>query len=81
VVLDYVENTADDGSVTRAPMAPERVDEITALVREAVGFSAERGDTVSVISASFVALPEPTPGTWWNPRCWSRTGCGSSRRD
>jgi flagellar M-ring protein FliF len=67
VVLDYVENTADDGSVTRAPMAPERVDEITALVREAVGFSAERGDTVSVISASFVALPEPDAGDLVEP--------------
>ncbi|MEO1079350.1 MAG: flagellar basal-body MS-ring/collar protein FliF [Pseudomonadota bacterium] len=57
VVLDYVENTADDGTVTRDPMAQERVDEITALVREAVGFNEARGDTVSVISASFVEAP------------------------
>ena len=55
VVLDYVESTAEDGTTARAPVAPERLDEITALVREAVGFDPARGDTVSVISASFVA--------------------------
>jgi flagellar M-ring protein FliF len=56
VVLDHIEVTADDGSVTREPLPQERIDEITALVREAVGFNAERGDTVSVISASFVEV-------------------------
>ncbi|MEQ9465036.1 MAG: flagellar basal-body MS-ring/collar protein FliF [Haliea sp.] len=66
LVLDHVETTADDGSVARAPLAPERVEEITRLAREAVGFSEERGDTVSVINASFVeppaleAPPEPS---------------------
>lgn len=54
VVLDYVETTAEDGTTTRAPVTPERIDEITALVREAVGFDPARGDTVSVVSASFV---------------------------
>ncbi|MBM70504.1 MAG: flagellar M-ring protein FliF [Haliea sp.] len=66
LVLDHVETTAEDGSVARAPLAPERVEEITRLAREAVGFSEERGDTVSVINASFVeppaleAPPEPS---------------------
>lgn len=57
VVLNHVETTAEDGTTTRAPVPQERVEEITALVREAVGFSAERGDTVSVISASFIEAP------------------------
>lgn len=57
VVLDHVETTAEDGTTSRAAMPQERVDEITALVREAVGFDAARGDTVSVMSASFVAAP------------------------
>jgi flagellar M-ring protein FliF len=55
VVLDYV--AAADDPTNRVPMSQERIDEVTALVREAVGFSAERGDTVSVISASFVPVP------------------------
>jgi flagellar M-ring protein FliF len=54
VVLDYVDETADDGTTTRVPMSQERIDEITTLVREAVGFDEARGDTVSVVSASFV---------------------------
>lgn len=57
VVLDHVDSTAEDGTVTRAALPQERIDEVTALVREAVGFNATRGDTVSVISASFVAPP------------------------
>ncbi len=60
VVLDYIESTAEDGSVSREPLPEERVGEITALVRETVGFDETRGDTVSVISASFVA-PPPIP--------------------
>lgn len=60
VVLDYVESSAEDGRVSRAPLPAERVEEITTLVREAVGFDADRGDSVSVISASFVA-PPPLP--------------------
>ncbi|MFK7828953.1 MAG: flagellar basal-body MS-ring/collar protein FliF [Congregibacter sp.] len=62
VVLDYteVETTDEEGevTVTREPIEQARVDEITALVREAVGFSAARGDTVSVMSASFIAPEE-----------------------
>ncbi|EED30880.1 flagellar M-ring protein FliF [gamma proteobacterium NOR5-3] len=57
VVLDYIETTADDGTTSRVPMPQERIDEVTSLVREAVGFDADRGDTVSVISASFVEVP------------------------
>ncbi|MFT4767497.1 MAG: flagellar M-ring protein FliF [Glaciecola sp.] len=57
VVLDYIESTADDGTTSRAAMPQERIDEITSLVREAVGFDANRGDTVSVISASFIEVP------------------------
>lgn len=55
VVLDYIESAEGDG--TRVPMPQERIDEVTSLVREAVGFNAQRGDTVSVISASFVEVP------------------------
>lgn len=58
VALDYAETTAEDGTVSREPLPQARIDEITALVREAVGFSEARGDTVSVISASFITEPE-----------------------
>jgi len=40
------------------PLSAEEIERINTLVREAVGFSAARGDTISVASASFV-VPEP----------------------
>jgi flagellar M-ring protein FliF len=61
VVVDYIEGEGEDGSAGRVPLAEERLEEIRALVREAVGFDAERGDTVSVINASFAPPPELAP--------------------
>ncbi len=61
VVVDYL--TDEDGNRTALEQA--RLDEITALVREAVGFDEARGDTVSVINSPFVVpvppeeIPEP----------------------
>ena len=61
VVIDYL--TDEEGN--RAAFEQDRLDEITALVREAVGFDAARGDTVSVINSPFVVpapleeIPEP----------------------
>ena len=61
VVVDYI--TDEEGN--RAALEQERLDEITALVREAVGFDGARGDTVSVINSPFVVpaplddIPEP----------------------
>ena len=62
VVVDYVL----DENGERIPLEQARIDQITALVREAIGFSAERGDTVQVINSPFVAPaplePIPEPG-------------------
>ena len=61
VVVDYTND--EDGN--RTALEQDRLDEITALVREAVGFDDARGDTVSVINSPFVApealeeIPEP----------------------
>jgi len=57
VVVDYGQAVAEDGSVGRVPLEAERLDEIARLTREAVGFSEARGDTLSVINASFVEPP------------------------
>jgi len=40
---------------------PEELESITQLVKEAIGFSDERGDTVRVINAAFQLPPEPAP--------------------
>ena len=61
VVVDYQEKINDAGEVERVPLSPERLAEITALVKEAVGFDSERGDRVNVVNASFVLPPELEP--------------------
>ncbi|MCP5120968.1 MAG: flagellar M-ring protein FliF [Pseudomonadales bacterium] len=61
VVVDYLEKLNDEGEVERVPLSEERLAEITALVKEAVGFNSERGDRVNVVNASFVAPPEFEP--------------------
>ena len=52
-------------------MTPVELERITALVREAVGFDAERGDTVEVVNAAFQPVPEPVaeegPALWEQP--------------
>ena len=75
VVVDYLEKLNDEGEVERVPLSEERLAEITALVKEAVGFNSERGDRVNVVNASFVAPPEFEPCP--RRRCWSRSGYGA----
>jgi flagellar M-ring protein FliF len=50
------------------------LDQVNALVREAIGFSAERGDTVQIINSPFIAPaplePIPEPGIFEQPWVW-----------
>ncbi len=63
VVVDNMQETNDAGEVVSRAMTQEEIDRITSLVREAVGYRADRGDSVNVINAPFqqVAEPEPLP--------------------
>ena len=61
VLLDYEENVGEDGQVTRAPLEQAQIDEIRTLVSEAIGFSADRGDTLSIMNAEFTRPPVPEP--------------------
>jgi flagellar M-ring protein FliF len=58
VVVDDVVEAGPEGKPVRRERTPEEVERISALVREAVGFDARRGDTVKVINSTFQA-PEP----------------------
>ncbi len=58
VVVDDRVTTNAEGEVVREPRTPEELARITTLVREAVGYNAQRGDTVNVINAAFTA-PAP----------------------
>lgn len=52
-----------DGKASYAPLPAEEIDKLNALVREAMGFSKERGDSLNVVNAAFTepereAVPE-----------------------
>lgn len=70
VVVDYVLD--DNGD--RVALDQERIDQVTSLVREAIGFSVDRGDTVQVINSPFVAPepvePIPEPGLFEQAWVW-----------
>ena len=53
VVLNHAEGTDRRGEPTSTPLTPELMAQINALVREAIGFSEPRGDTVNVMNAAF----------------------------
>jgi flagellar M-ring protein FliF len=98
VLVDHVPPQAAAAAATAAPAAdpdaaatapalraltPEELAQVEKLVREAVGFDTERGDTVSVMNAPF-ARPEPVPPPeagplWQQPemRDYARIGLGT----
>jgi flagellar M-ring protein FliF len=71
VLVDHKHITSEDGEVTTQPLSQQELDEVTRLVKEAVGFSEQRGDTVSISNVSFFEPPaeeEPEePGLFDSP--------------
>ncbi len=53
VVVDDRTTINDQGEEVRESRSQEEMDRISALVKEAVGYSAQRGDTLNVINAPF----------------------------
>ena len=57
VVIDDKSILQDDGSLERTPYSDEEIARFVKLVEETIGFDENRGDTVSVINASFLEVP------------------------
>jgi flagellar M-ring protein FliF len=77
VVLNHRTKTDAKGKTTTEPLPESEVERLTALVREAIGFNAQRGDTLQIISAPFVK-PEVVDidvPVWQQP--WVRDLVGS----
>lgn len=70
VVDDKIVISEEDGSQTREAWSQAELDNMAALVRDAVGFSAARGDSVNIINSSFlntnneVEFTEPELPIW-----------------
>ncbi|WP_051710552.1 flagellar basal-body MS-ring/collar protein FliF [Andreprevotia chitinilytica] len=53
VVLNFKPGKDKDGKSTYVPFSPPEMAQINNLVREAVGFNKDRGDSVNVVNAAF----------------------------
>ncbi|MHB8811838.1 MAG: flagellar basal-body MS-ring/collar protein FliF [Steroidobacteraceae bacterium] len=70
--------TGPDGKVTKVPLSAQDLTRVTQLVKDAVGFDATRGDSVSVVNESLDTGSAPaaegnfqaTP-LWQSPFAWS----------
>ncbi len=60
VVVDDRRGTSKGGKETAQARSAEELDRYTALVKDAVGFDAKRGDSINVVNAAF-APTEPAP--------------------
>ena len=74
VVIDDKAVIGDDGAASTQPLSDDEMDKITSLVKEAIGFNVDRGDSVNVINASFISAPAaepiPEPGIMEQPWIW-----------
>lgn len=82
VLVDHVPRPGRNGKLVEQPLSAAEMTRVEALIKQAVGFDAQRGDTVSVMNAPFVrpeVAPEQGPRWWEDPRVqnWLRVGIGA----
>ena len=53
VVVNFNKTTDAEGKVTSAALPAPQIEQMTALVRESIGFNKERGDSVNLMNAPF----------------------------
>lgn len=62
VLVDGTYATGEDGERTYQPRSDAELDKIAALVRSAIGFDAERGDTLEVVNMQFAEIDTSQDG-------------------
>jgi flagellar M-ring protein FliF len=70
VVLNNRIKVDENGKTTSVPLTPQEIEQINALVREAMGFNKARGDSLNVVNTAFnpverEVIPEIA---WWKQR-------------
>ncbi|MQP77469.1 flagellar M-ring protein FliF [Stenotrophomonas sp. MYb238] len=66
VLVDHVPRPGSNGKVSDQALSAAELTRVEALVKQAVGFDAARGDTVSVMNAPFVRDTTPVEQPkWW----------------
>ncbi|NNE63636.1 MAG: flagellar M-ring protein FliF [Gammaproteobacteria bacterium] len=59
VVIDDKSTIKDDGSIEKTPYADEEIARFNALVKDAIGYDENRGDSVSILNTSFLEVEPP----------------------
>ena len=69
VLVDHVPRANAEGKIVPQPLSDAELARVEALVKQAVGFNAERGDSVSVMNAPFVRETTPVAAApvWEQP--------------
>jgi len=68
IVVNYRPITDNKGKTTQEAVPQAELDKLDAIVREAMGFSTERGDSLKIVSAPFVVeKPEADLPLWRSP--------------
>jgi len=66
VVVNYMKTTDAKGNVTMQPVSADKLQQVTQLVKDAMGFDAQRGDSVNVVNSAFTAEIDPYANLpWW----------------
>jgi len=72
VLVDNLRTTDEEGEVTETALTPEQLENMTRLVKDAVGFDQARGDSVNVVNASFKGELTPEEVTPDEIPLWER---------
>lgn len=72
VLVDNVRVVGQDGKVTETALTPEELERITGLVKDAVGFDAQRGDSVNVMNSPWKGEPLITDGDVETTPLWQQ---------
>ena len=72
VLIDNMRTTTKDGKVTAAPLTQDQLDHVTQLVKDTVGFNAERGDSVNVVNSPFLEDAQPEAGELQTVPLWEQ---------
>lgn len=69
VVVNFKTETDAKGKTTTTPLSEQQIEKMTALVRETIGYSQERGDSVNLMNAPFAKekLTLPDMPLWKQP--------------
>jgi flagellar M-ring protein FliF len=71
VVVNYRKTIDKAGKVVMTPLSPAETAQITNLVKEAMGYNQERGDTLNVVNSPFASSPPeiiPEVPLWKQPQ-------------